>query len=208
MPRIAQVDEKGAGRIVEDIESGFLRYVPEMALSIVAVKTVGQTARLADIDLVQAVDAACRVETRSPVRGPLGELVVKRRNAGERGAGDVAEPRLRAEGERLFDGFEKGGRAVIPYQLPDADAVLEPPRVPAANVISNQVARQRVKCRAADHAKRSAPLFPSGDGLATEIENGGGDVGSDAAITGRRGRRAATAGSQRRVAGGQCGGEA
>src|ERR1017187_308921 len=153
MPRIAQVDEKGAGRIVEDIESGFLRYVPEMALSIVAVKTVGQTARLTDIDLVQAVaidvghgdsvlaidvDAACRVETRSPVRGPLGELVVKRRDAGERGAGDVAKPRFIAERERLFDGFEKGGGAVIPYQLPDADAVLEPPRVPAANVISNR----------------------------------------------------------------------
>ena len=109
MSRIAQIDEERAGSIVEDIESEVLRDVPEMALSVVLIQAVGQTARLTDVDLVEAVaidvghgdsvlpvevDAASGVQARPPVGGPLGELIVKRGHAGEGSAGHIAEPRL------------------------------------------------------------------------------------------------------------------
>ena len=86
-----------------------MRDVPEMALSVVLIQAVGQTARLADVDLVQAVaidvghgdsvlaidvDAASRVQARAPVGSAPGELLVKRGHAGEGGAGHIPEPRL------------------------------------------------------------------------------------------------------------------
>ena len=83
MARVAQVGEQAEGRIVQDIQAGFVRDIAEMAVSIVLIQAVGQASGLKNVDLVPAVavdirngdpelaieiDTASRIETRPPER--------------------------------------------------------------------------------------------------------------------------------------------
>src|ERR1019366_10651097 len=98
-------------------------------------------------------------------------------------AGDVAEPQLIAVGQRLFHGFDMGGRASLPCGLPDADAVLQPARATAADVVSNQIAWEGIERRAAHRSQRRAPFPPAGGRVARALENGGVHAGRDVSVT-------------------------
>ena len=95
-----------------------LRDVAEAPVAVVLVEPVRQAARLADVDLVEAVavdirggdsvlavdvDSGGRVEARAPVRERRAPVVAERRVAAERVARDVAKPGSRSKGQRLLD---------------------------------------------------------------------------------------------------------
>ena len=55
MPGVAQIREQGAGGVVEDVQPGLFRDVPEAAAAIIFIEAVGHAALLADVDLVGAI---------------------------------------------------------------------------------------------------------------------------------------------------------
>ena len=98
MAGVAQIGEERTGGVVEDIQTGLPRDVVQVAVSIVLIQPVGQSARLQEIDFIPAVavdvrhrdakfavkiDAAGRIETRPPIGNAARELLHKGRFAGE-----------------------------------------------------------------------------------------------------------------------------
>ncbi len=59
---VIEVGKQGACRVVEHADSGFLRNVFEGSVAAVAIKPVGQSCRLGDIEIVETVvvKVACR----------------------------------------------------------------------------------------------------------------------------------------------------
>ena len=91
-PAIAEIHEQGGGCRVENADSGAVGNVFERSIAPIPVQAIGETARLAHVDLVPAVavdvshrdavvamnvDPSRRIQTRPPVRYPMGKLRIE-----------------------------------------------------------------------------------------------------------------------------------
>ena len=118
--RIPKVDEQGAGGIVEHAHSGLFRYVFKGSVALVAVKTIGQSRGLAEIEIVEAVvvevahgsavvgvnvHADRAVKDRAPIVGAVKQLLVVRFGRSESLVRDVNKHWPARNAQRLLAGF-------------------------------------------------------------------------------------------------------
>ena len=216
MTGVAQIGEQRAGRIVEDVQTAFLRDVAEAAAPIIsyiggwAGRPAGRR-RFRPGRRCRYPPRRFRSRHRHPGRKPgpgasassgtpLASCSSKEATPANAAPVTSRNQRAGAAREGFLDRLEVR-QCAVPGELPDADAVLEFARVLAADVVAQQPAGQGVEARSPDGAQRGPPFLPTGDGIAAAIEDGDGHVGRDVPVFDGRGRCAAAPVSQRQLAG-------
>jgi len=118
---ITEIREDRGGCRVENAHSRVFGNVCQGSIATIPVEAIGETARLADVDLVLpvSIDVADRdtvvpmdidsrrgIETRPPVGYPVRELRIERRNPAKGISSDIAKQRRGGGCECLFDRLE------------------------------------------------------------------------------------------------------